>query len=73
MKIRGHEITIIENHANEPWPRAICYDGKRMNYNDRWENTVRGQIIYYKDPEDTSIFQGVGVLRKDLLRVIEEA
>lgn len=71
MKIKGREIAIIENHPNEPWPRAVSIDGKRMDYNNLWENTAGGQVIYYKDPEDKSIFQGVGVLRQDLLRVIK--
>ena len=66
MKING----IIENRANEPWPRSISIDGKRMDYNNRWENTARGQKIFYKSPDDESIFQGVGILRRDILRCI---
>ena len=70
MKIKGREITIIENHPNEPWPRSISIDGQRTDYANRWESLGGKQVIYYKDPNDKSIFQGVGVLRKDLLRVI---
>lgn len=70
MNIKGHEITVIENRAGDPWPLAINYDGRRMEYNSRWENTPRGQVIYYKSPDDTSAFQGVGVLRKDLRRLV---
>lgn len=70
MKIKNHEVTIIEHRPCEPWPKSISVDGQRMDYNDKWENTVRGQIIYYKSPEDKSIYQGIGFLRRDLLRII---
>lgn len=71
MKIKGHDIRIVEHHANEPWPRSVSYDGQRMDYNNLWESRAGGAVIYYKSPEDKSIFQGVGISRKDLLRVIE--
>lgn len=72
MRIKGHEITILENHPNEPWPVSICYDGQRMDYNHIWESTPAGAVIYYKSPDDKSIFQGVRFTRKELQRIIAE-
>lgn len=71
MKIKGHDIRIAENRPNEPWPRAIIVDGKRMEFADRWENTPSGQRVFYKAADDTSVYQGFGVLRKDLQRITE--
>lgn len=71
MKIKGKEIVIIDNRANEPWPREISIDGERMTFTNAWENTPSGQRIFYKSPDDNSAFQGVGILRKDLLRVLD--
>ena len=71
MKIKGKEIVIIDTRKNEPWPREISIDGERMIFNNAWENTPSGQRIYYKSPDDNSAFQGVGVLRRDLLRVLD--
>ena len=71
MKIKGKEIVIIDNRANEPWPREISIDGERMIFNNAWENTPSGQRIFYKAPDDKTAFQGVGVLRKDLLKIVE--
>lgn len=70
MKIRGREILIVDHRPNEPWPRSICVDGERMDYNNIWESTASGARIYYKSPDDKSIFQGIGILKKDLMRVI---
>ena len=67
MKIKNHDITIIDWASYKPWPDRISYDGIVLDYAHEWENSPSGkQLISYRHGDEPRRYR---IDRKDLLKV----